>query len=93
MQILHDIRFEVLTACLVPMHKYPWKVCLCACARARFKAKVRELKGTHFESGKRERERRMQTGHAMTKEERMFRATENSSVRSRRENQRRKQKF
>lgn len=39
------------------------------------------------------KERRMQTGHAMTKEERMFRATENSSERSRRESQRRKQEF
>lgn len=35
----------------------------------------------------------MQTGHAMTKEERMFRATENSRERSRRENQRRKQEL
>lgn len=39
------------------------------------------------------RRRGMQTGHAMTKEERMFRATENSRERSRRENQRRKQEL
>lgn len=47
----------------------------------------------HFESMKRWGERGMQTGHAMTKEERMFRATENSSERSRRENRRRKQEL
>lgn len=56
------------------------RVSVCARARACSKEKVREPKGTHFESGKRERGRGMQTGHAMTKEERMFRATENSSV-------------
>lgn len=38
-------------------------------------------------------ERGMQTGHAVTKEERMFRGTENSSERSRRENQRREQEL
>ena len=35
----------------------------------------------------------MQTGHAVTKEERMFRETENSCERSKRENQRREQEL
>lgn len=41
----------------------------------------------------RDGERGMQTGHAVTKEERMFRETENSSERSRREKQRREQEL
>lgn len=58
------------------------------------KEKVREgAEGKHFERRKRWGERGMQTGHAMTGEERMFRATENGGERSGREKRRRKREL
>lgn len=52
-----------------------------------------QVEGTCSEKWARDGERGMQTGHAVTKEERMFRGTENSSEGSRRENQRREQEL